>query len=200
MLCVFCFLFFLHWIVTLGSQIVSSTGLPFKAPHQADQLAQCDHLRLSLKRFCLFRRSANWFKNHCRRISWSEPPHTHQIEAKWCKIRSPKSLDSTAPSRWAGTLSRDSSSSCHSFWEDCNQSTFGNIYEKGLHLAIDKRIFWLTNMVYFLLGTCSWWMYGSSMPQLIVERWPRKILMALGRSCVGVTDMSDYSKCVSLSV
>lgn len=46
-----------------------STGLPFKAPQQADQPAQCDHLRLPLKRLSVSEKCKliSQKKNHCRR-------------------------------------------------------------------------------------------------------------------------------------
>lgn len=114
-----------------------STGLPFKAPQQAHQLAQCDHLRLSLKPL-VSEKCKLISPNHCRRrrISTKKEKSPPQIEAKWCKTRSPKSLDFTALSRWgryAVLLSRVG-------WSLYKQSTFLSMYAKALYLAIYKHI------------------------------------------------------------
>lgn len=129
---------------------MSSTGLPFKAPHQADQLAQCDHLRLSLKRFCLFRRSANWYPPN--------PLPPHNPIGKNTPNRSKNGAKQDRRSHWIPPLLQGELE-VYPGIARAAVTPFGKIaikarlatYEKGLHLAIDNN-FWLTNMVYFLLA------------------------------------------------
>lgn len=69
-------------IINAAMSFVLYTGLPFKAPHQADQPTQCDHLRLSLKRLSVSEKCKLINppqKNHCRRTSSKKLP---KIEAK----------------------------------------------------------------------------------------------------------------------
>lgn len=119
---------------------VLSTGLPFKAPQQAHQPAQCDHLRLSETTFCFGAVQIDIPpKNHCRRQKPTKK--TTQIGENGAKQdhrshRIPPLVQGRYYIYW-GHLQM----CCHSFWEVTIIRENLAACLRGSHLAIFKHIY-----------------------------------------------------------
>lgn len=133
--------------------VLLSTGLPFKAPQQAHQPAQCYHLRLSLKRLSVSeKKQIDIPKQKQKNTAAAHPP---KIAPNRSRMVQNKITEVTGFHRSFKVSLGFVEGTCiianHAFWEVSLIGAHLSSCMRGPHLAIYKHV-WLTHMLCGLMS------------------------------------------------